>query len=415
MKHLLVVNIYYAPRSFGGATVVTEEVTKRIIASGEWRVTVLSQSCYGGTDLPAIIRTRLPGDVDHYTINFAGRLPYQEFNNPAMTDTIRKLIAELAPDVAHVHCTQGLGVGMIDALHEANVPTVLSTHDYWWLCEKIFMLNSLGSWCRQEVIDQKVCAKCVHEKTDVYARWEKSLEVLKKPAIISYPSEYSRLQHERNGAPAETGMVLPNGVAMPGPDYPALRKANSSRRLRFGYIGGPGPLKGWAMIERAFKYLDPAKAELVAVDAATHLGRGWWGNYNFGPISEHVTVRPGYTMHTVDEFFSGIDVLLFLSTWKETFGLTSREAALRGVHVIATDCGAPIEHLTDGDTATILKGFGSARSLRKALENLVDNGVPTPSEAGLKKISTMVRSYDDHAAEVMRLFDGLTSSASAAR
>ena len=105
------------------------------------------------------------------------------------------------------------------------------------------------------------------------------------------------------------------------------------------------------MIERAFKTLDPQRAELALVDAATNVGSSWWGAYRFGPLAPHVRIVPGYTMETVDEFYAGIDVLFFLSTWKETFGLTSREAALRGVHVIATDCGAPVEYLIHGDTA----------------------------------------------------------------
>lgn len=412
MKHLLVVNLHFAPRSFGGATVVAEELARRVAATDEWRVSVLSFSGFGDIEEPTLIRTRLPGGVDHYTLNIGGiRTPDQDFDDPAMTRAAREVIAKIAPDAAHVHCIQGLGAGVIDALAAEAIPILLSTHDYWWICEKIFMLNHLGVYCRQEVIDLKVCARCVYDSSKLQARWDKSLATLRKPAIITYPSRYARLQHERNGAPAERGRVLANGVAAPGPDYPAKRAARTSKRLRFGYIGGPGPLKGWAMIERAFRALDPEAAELVVVDAATHLGGSWWSEYRFGPLERHVTVVPGYTMATIDDFFVGIDVLLFLSTWKETFGLTSREAALRGVHVLATDCGAPIEPLIDGDTATILKGFGSASSLRRAMKRLVAEGPPTPSDAGRAKIAAEVQSYDQQAAEVMRILGEITASA----
>lgn len=415
MKHLLVCNVWFAPRSFGGATIVAEELARRVAASGEWRVTALSFSAYGDQQMPTVIRTRLPG-IDHYTINLGGmRVPYVDFDNPAMTAAIRRLIDELKPDAAHVHCVQGLGAGLIDALDEAGAPTILTTHDYWWLCEKIFMLNHLGRYCGQEVIDRKVCASCVHDAKTLDARWEKSLATLRKPAVVTYPSRTARAQYERNGAPEATGLVLPNGVTAPGPDYPAKRVAKPSRRLRFGYIGGPGPLKGWAMIERAFKALDPEKVELVVVDAATHISASWWEQYKFGPLARHVTIVPGYTRETIDEFFAGLDVLLFLSTWKETFGLTSREAAQRGVHVLATDCGAPVEHLIDGDTATILPGFGSARMLRRAVRRLVDDGVPDPSEEGRARIAAEIISYDDQAAEVMRLLDSITGSAPEAR
>ncbi|MFV0473935.1 MAG: glycosyltransferase [Pikeienuella sp.] len=412
MKHLLVANIWFAPRSFGGATIVAEEIARRVAAHPGWRVSVISSSNYGAPQVPTVIRTRLPGDVDHYTINFGGENenpPDAEFENPAVTAEIRRLIASLKPDAAHVHCIQGLGVGLIDMLEEAGVPTILTTHDYWWLCEKIFMLNALGRFCGQEVIDRKICASCVFDGSTLDRRWERAQATLRKPAALTYPSRTARRQYEINGAPRETGMVLSNGVTRPGPDYQALRAAKPSRRLRFGYIGGPGPLKGWAMIERAFRALDPEKVELVVVDAATQIGGTWWSNYRFGPLERHVTIVPAYTRETIDEFFAGIDVLLFLSTWRETFGLTSREAALRGVHVLATDCGAPIEHLIDGDTATVLKGFGSARALRAAARRLAERGVPAPSEAGLARIAEEIITYEDQTAEVIRLLDRITA------
>ena len=186
-----------------------------------------------------------------------------------------------------------------------------------------------------------------------------------------------------------------------------MRAANASKKLRFGYIGGPGPIKGWPMIERAFRALDPDRAELVLVDAATNVGSSWWGAYRFGPLEKHVRIVPGYTMETVDAFYAGIDVLFFLSTWKETFGLTSREAALRGVHVIATDCGAPVEHLVNGETATILDGFGSARALRGALKTIEASGLPQPTEASLQKVQDDVKSFDWQAGEVVKLLGSM--------
>ena len=48
----------------------------------------------------------------------------------------------------------------------------------------------------------------------------------------------------------------------------------------------------------------------------------------------------------MDEFYAKIDVLLFMSQWKETFGLAIREALARGIKVIQTDSGGTVEHGT---------------------------------------------------------------------
>ena len=46
----------------------------------------------------------------------------------------------------------------------------------------------------------------------------------------------------------------------------------------------------------------------------------------------------------MDAFYAKIDVLLFMSQWKETFGLVIREALARGVRVIQTESGGSTEH-----------------------------------------------------------------------
>lgn len=407
-KRLLVASYYLTPRAFGGSAVVAEEVARRLAAKDDWRITFLSASYHGSLEEPQIIRTRIPFDCDHYTVNLGGhRTKNEEFENPKVTSALTDLIDRLKPDAAHIHTVQNLGVGLFDTLHRRGVPMVLTTHDYWWLCENIFMHNNAGVFCGQEDISRSVCATCVKEPSTLSWRWSRAIDTLAKPRFLTYPSEYARGMHERNGVPAANGVVVPNGVNPPGPGYAAKRAAKPSPRLRFGYIGGPGPLKGWAMIERAFRAFSPEEVELVVVDAATHLGGSWWGTYDFGKIKPLVTVVPGYDQSTVDDFFAGLDVLLFLSTWKETFGLTSREAALRGVHVLATDCGAPVEPLIDGDTATILPGLGSAADLEAAVRRLLQDGVPEPTEAGRAKLAATIRTYDDQATEI----DGLLKQA----
>ena len=105
MKHLLVINVFFSPRSYGGATVVAEELARRVAADGDWQVSVLSFSDYGTLEKPAMIRTRLPEGLDHYTINLGGpRSRDLAFDNLAVTAMAADLIGRLRPDAAHVHC-----------------------------------------------------------------------------------------------------------------------------------------------------------------------------------------------------------------------------------------------------------------------------------------------------------------------
>lgn len=67
-------------------------------------------------------------------------------------------------------------------------------------------------------------------------------------------------------------------------------------------------------------------------------------------------------------FFDDIDVLLFPSQWKESFGLTVREALAWNVWVIATDAGGVVEDLVNGENASIIPLDGDHVPLQHATE-----------------------------------------------
>ena len=52
-------------------------------------------------------------------------------------------------------------MGLVEAAQEAGIPTVVTLHDAWWLCERMFMVRANGQYCGQTAIDADVCATCV--------------------------------------------------------------------------------------------------------------------------------------------------------------------------------------------------------------------------------------------------------------
>ena len=105
--------------------------------------------------------------------------------------------------------------------------------------------------------------------------------------------------------------------------------------------------------------------ELKVVDAAKNSGGTW--TFHDWVIPGKMTVAPPYTRRTMDEFFGGLDVLLFPSQWKESFGLTVREAFARDVWVIATDAGGVVEDCVHGTNATVIPMDGSSHGLETAI------------------------------------------------
>lgn len=109
---------------------------------------------------------------------------------------------------------------------------------------------------------------------------------------------------------------------------------------------------------------------------------------------------PGYTHDRLDHFFDSIDVLLFPSQWRESYGLTVREAVLRGVWVIATDGGGIMDDLTDGVNATII-GMDDAAALREAMSAIMDR--PGDFRNRARPVRT-IPTFADQAAELSRIY-----------
>jgi glycosyltransferase involved in cell wall biosynthesis len=187
-------------------------------------------------------------------------------------------------------------------------------------------------------------------------------------SLLLSPSESHRSLYLANGIPPERIEVAPNGVRLPTQKIP---RGPHPGKLRFAYVGGKVEVKGYSITKHAFEALDRADWQLVVVDNTLNLG------FSSVSISDwrvrgDIRIVPAYSQNDMDAFFAGIDVLVFPSQWKESFGLTVREALARDVWVIATDGGGPAEAIDDGVNGTLIPLDGSHERLRQAIEALLD-------------------------------------------
>lgn len=119
-------------------------------------------------------------------------------------------------------------------------------------------------------------------------------------------------------------------------------RSEQDPRVVFGFVGGPSQIKGWPVIRAAFAGVSRADFRVLVVDGS--VDGSWWQGHDFFDLPGEWEVHSRYSQDDMDAFFAKIDVLLFMSQWKETFGLVIREALARGIQVIQTDSGGSTEH-----------------------------------------------------------------------
>ncbi|MFT9026943.1 glycosyltransferase [Acetobacter indonesiensis] len=363
---VMMVNVFFEPRSFGGATLVAEEMAKAMRQRGV-DVAVMTSRPYLPDHLDAAIRYHLH-DMAVLSVPVQDD-PISGLDNPTIGESFREWVRAWAPDLVHFHAIQGLGVSMMRVCQELGIPYVVTLHDAWWLCERQFMVKADGQYCFQKKIDLRVCETCVPGARHLRDRAVLMHESLKHASALLSPSRSHLDLYAANGFAVDRLIINKNGFVWPRRPH---TKRHPGDKIRFGYVGGNEKVKGFPLIKEAFENIDSDRWELVLVDNTIKLG---FKSINVGhwKVRGEITVVPSYTAQEIDDFFDRIDVLLFPSQWKESFGLTVREALARDVWVVSTSPGGQSEDIIDGVNGNLIPLDGQPNTLKNAISEIIEN------------------------------------------
>lgn len=397
---VLMTNVYYAPRSFGGATIVVEELALRLRNKGV-EVGILTSRPHLDGRLSGNIRYVANGSDVLAAMIPDGNDVIGSMDNPHMAEQFADWLDAYQPDVVHVHAAQGLGTAMLRVCQERGVPYVLTLHDAWWLCDRQFMVRGDGRYCFQTTIDQQVCQMCVPHARHLTDRWFLMHQALSEAALLISPSEAHRQLYLANGVDPDRIVVNRNGFRWP--ERPRTPRLPGSP-VRFGFVGGTEAVKGYPQLKKCMESLERSDWELVLVDNKLNLGfrsihpRDW-------SVKGHLEVIPAFSQSGLDDFYDQIDVLLFPSQWKESYGLTVREALSRDVWVVTTAPGGQSEDVVDGVNGTYLPIDGRAETLAAAVEAILDQ--PGKFDGYVNPFKDRLATYEAQTEELLGFLEGV--------
>lgn len=137
----------------GGGTTVPRLVAKELARRG-WDVTVF-HAAMGATArrIPCEVvewqedGVRLLGVYNRPTVVFDVGNPLRELDDPLITEAFAEALDRIQPDVVHFHNLHGLGAALIDQAAVRGLPSYFSTHNYWLLCPRAYLLTGHGAIC----------------------------------------------------------------------------------------------------------------------------------------------------------------------------------------------------------------------------------------------------------------------------
>ena len=396
ISRLISFNVFYRPRSFGGATVVAEQLNDLIAKDKDYEVYVV-------TTMPPSSFLH-PYNTMRYELNnttiFGICVPHEEMDSYE-NDKIYRIVSDILdlvnPDLAHIHCIQGLGVGVLDACTQRNIKTAVTLHDAWWICPRQFMIKADGKFCNQYKIDRNQCIKCINSTSEYLYRNNILLSSLNKADLLLAPSQYFTGLYQENLN--KTILCNKNGIKQPEKVLPKLK----GETIRFGYVGGRTNIKGIHLILEAFKKYKFKNAELIIVDNLLNLGRKSYPESDFEGIPRY-KLLPAYTQDNIDDFFNSIDVLLFPTQWKESFGLTVREAIIRNVWVITTNAGGPVEDVIEGVNGNIIPFDSNYKQLAETIEKVIKLYQKRDSKEEILLEKSHISTFRDQKDELIQIF-----------
>jgi glycosyltransferase involved in cell wall biosynthesis len=329
-RKVLLVNVFYTPQTYGGATRVLHDniVYLREHYGDEFELEVFT--CVDEAREEYVVESYVQDGirVTAVTRSVEGEKS-AELSDPRMDEIFRAHVALSDPDLIHFHCIQRLSLAVVLVARELKIPYLITAHDAWWISDNQFILDAQD---REQVYD-------FNNPMEVLSRYgQRSFARMQaiRPAlfgarqVLGVSEPFSTL-YARCGVP--NVLTIANGVsALP----PCVRTTSSDGRVRVGHVGGMTRHKGYNLLKYAVMSGSYQNLHVVVVDHSKLKGyvrREEWG-------TTPVTFIGKFRQDEVTDLYGQIDVLMAPSLWTESFGLATREALTCGCWVVASDRGA---------------------------------------------------------------------------
>jgi len=298
----------------------------------------------------------------------------------------RNHLKDINPDIIHFEHLITLSATLIDVVKELNIPSILTLHDYWFICQNVQLLRWDSTICDSP--KPRNCQKCwstgkreiLAEVLNIYfhfpfkitkiigdffAQLIRSLNppgtfrkrndylkslLLKVDKSIS-PSRFLREVFIRNGVPEDKIIYSENGYNL-GVFNGFKKKEKKTDKITFGFVGSISKHKGIHILIDAFMRVPEDKAELRI-----------YGNYSLRSsfvkeMLQRIKNKPN--IYFVGPFvdvkkpYSEFDILIVPSIWHETGGpQVVREAFATRTPVIASNLGSIPEAVKDKKTGLL--------------------------------------------------------------
>ena len=398
-KKILVINVFFAPQSIGGATRVAQDYVKKMADDKHINhdITVLcvdyanwqsglksdqkkqnkeltgedgpeSNSDQNSTRLYSPLSTTLeeidnlsenliPDKIDyhdqvHVDISYWNEArivrlniqpkSWEVFEDDAIEAFCEEFFETEAFDFIQCHCCQILTASPLIVARRMSIPYEIILHDAWWMSSEQFLVSKAGRLIDPaNPLDHFDQEPTEEERDLAFERRQVLYEILENAERRVAVSSAFKAVCESAGI-ADISVQENEVTSMKIDTFQKEAvKSDKNYLYKLCHIGGMSLHKGYQLLRRAVHELPPnLPFQFTIIDhrlmsSADHYISTWNGY--------EINFLAPIPMDEMSIFYSNHDVLIAPSIWPESFGLVSREALSAGLWVIASNSGALAE------------------------------------------------------------------------
>ena len=384
----------FPPEFVGGTERVVMALAESLVHRGHEVVVVAgSEQLVDDAGAEPVVEPVVVGSVEIpvYRLHRTPTEPYgMDLSRPRVAALWRDILQQQRPDVVHTHAEAALSSRLlreartVRAQGAPSMGIVATWHDLWATCPRFFRVRPDGGACPKGAA-REACVACIRHDlgadpgtcAGMIARRDRDLRAeLDAADVLTAPSRFAAdalVAHMPLARPVE---VVGHGVLDAAIRRAPARAGRSARPLRVGTFGNLVAEKGVDLLVEACARVCEAGAGVAPFELVLagrflddRFAQRLEAQARAAGLSLVVTgpYRPEDRPHPAEQ----LDLAVFPSLCRETYGLVVDEALARGVPVVVSDRGAMPERVGH---AGVVVGVESSEPLVAALVRLLADG-----------------------------------------
>jgi glycosyltransferase involved in cell wall biosynthesis len=346
----------YGWNDSGGGTTVPRLAAKELVRRG-WEVTVFHAAVKpSGSGRPYEV---LESDEDgvhligvhnrpHGLFDIAN--PARELDDPPIATAFAAALDRAKPDIVHFHNLHNLGASLLDAAAARGLPAYFTTHNYWLICPRAYLLDSTGSICGGPG-DGARCAGCAGGADP--AAYQRRLAEIRARAGRGLTSILAVSEAVRNtllasGYPADLVDVVRQAMPHEGEIWDRVGRERRPGRLRerltIAFLGSAYPHKGPQLLIEAAQRTEAELRVRILGEVPERFAAQLRALDKRGVVELEGAFAPS----ELAGLLAGVDAVVLPSMWWDCAPLAAAEAKAARVPLLVPRLGGLPEAVRDG-------------------------------------------------------------------